>query len=37
MATTPVVTNIGVQDLAVKAALTGDREHIYHAVALDPH
>jgi len=29
-------TNIGVQDLAVKAALTGDREHIYHAVALDP-
>jgi alpha-galactosidase len=29
-------TNIGVQDLAVKAALSGDREHVYHAVALDP-
>jgi len=29
-------TNIGVQDLAVKAALTGDRDHVYHAVALDP-
>ena len=29
-------TNIGVQDLAVKAALTGDRQHVYHAVDLDP-
>jgi alpha-galactosidase len=29
-------TNIGVQSLAVKAALTGDRDHVYHAVALDP-
>lgn len=29
-------TNIGVQDLAVKAALTGEREHVYHAVMLDP-
>ena len=29
-------TNIGVQTLAVRAALTGDRENIYHAVALDP-
>jgi alpha-galactosidase len=29
-------TNIGVQTLAVQAALTGNREHVYHAVALDP-
>ncbi len=29
-------TNIGVQELAIEAALTGDREHIYHAVQLDP-
>ncbi|MHA7984466.1 alpha-galactosidase [Rathayibacter sp. CAU 1779] len=29
-------TNIGVQNLAVRAALTGDRENVYHAVALDP-
>jgi alpha-galactosidase len=29
-------TNIGVQTLAVEAALTGDRDHVYHAVALDP-
>ena len=29
-------TNIGVQDLAVRAALTGEREHVYHAVMLDP-
>ncbi len=29
-------TNINVQELAVEAALTGDREHVYHAVALDP-
>lgn len=29
-------TNIGVQTLAVRAALTGDRENVYHAVALDP-
>ena len=29
-------TNIGVQILAVKAALTGGRDHVYHAVALDP-
>jgi alpha-galactosidase len=29
-------TNINVQELAVEAALTGDREHIYHAIALDP-
>ncbi|WP_269523645.1 alpha-glucosidase/alpha-galactosidase [Coraliomargarita parva] len=31
------MTNINVQELAVKAALTGKREHIYHAVMLDPH
>jgi alpha-galactosidase/6-phospho-beta-glucosidase family protein len=30
-------TNINVQDLTVEAALTGKREHIYHAVMLDPH
>jgi alpha-galactosidase len=29
-------TNIGVQNLAVRAALTGDRENVYQAVALDP-
>ncbi|TXR57278.1 hypothetical protein FMM08_07040 [Quadrisphaera setariae] len=29
-------TNIGVQQLAVAAALTGDVEHVHHAVALDP-
>jgi alpha-galactosidase len=29
-------TNIGVQDLALRAALTGMREHVYHAVMLDP-
>ncbi|WP_432547155.1 alpha-galactosidase [Kineococcus sp. SYSU DK004] len=29
-------TNIGVQTLAVRAALTGDRENVHHAVALDP-
>ncbi len=30
-------TNVNVQTLAVEAALTGKREHIYHAAALDPH
>lgn len=29
-------TNINVQSLAVTAALTGNRDHIFHAVALDP-
>lgn len=29
-------TNINVQQLTVEAALTGKREHIYHAVMLDP-
>ena len=29
-------TNINVQRLAVEAARTGSREHVYHAVALDP-
>jgi alpha-galactosidase len=29
-------TNIGVQTLAVQAALTGSRENVFHAVALDP-
>jgi len=30
-------TNINVQSLAVEAALTGRRDHIYHAAMLDPH
>ena len=30
-------TNINVQTLTVEAALTKKREHIYHAVMLDPH
>jgi alpha-galactosidase len=32
-----IQTNINVQALAVEAALTGKREHIYHAAMLDPH
>ncbi len=31
------MTNVNVQQLTVQAALTGKREHIYHAVMLDPH
>lgn len=30
-------TNINVQELTIEAALTGNREHIYHAAFLDPH
>jgi hypothetical protein len=30
-------TNINVQALTVEAAVTGKREHIYHAAMLDPH
>jgi alpha-galactosidase len=30
-------TNINVQSLTVEAALTKKREHIYHAVMMDPH
>jgi alpha-galactosidase len=30
-------TNINVQSLVVEAALTGKREHIYHAAMVDPH
>jgi len=30
-------TNINVQELTVEAALTGKREHVYHAAMLDPH
>ena len=30
-------TNINVQSLTVEAALSGQREHIYHAAMLDPH
>ena len=32
-----MATNINVQALTVEAALTGKREHIYHAAMLDPH
>jgi alpha-galactosidase len=32
-----IQTNIGPQGLAVEAALTLKREHIYHAAMLDPH
>jgi len=30
-------TNINVQSLTVEAALTGKKEHVYHAAMLDPH
>lgn len=30
-------TNINVQTLSAEAALTGRREHVYHAALLDPH
>ena len=30
-------TNINVQELTIEAALTGNREHMYHAAFLDPH
>ncbi len=32
-----IQTNVNVQALTVEAALTGKREHIYHAATLDPH
>ena len=32
-----IQTNVNVQGLTVEAALTGQREHIYHAAMLDPH
>jgi alpha-galactosidase len=32
-----MTTNINVQRLTVEAALTGSREHVYHAAMLDPH
>jgi alpha-galactosidase len=32
-----IQTNVNVQALAVEAALTRKREHIYHAAMLDPH
>jgi alpha-galactosidase len=32
-----IQTNINVQRLTVEAAVTGKREHIYHAAMLDPH
>ena len=30
-------TNVNVQELTVEAALTGGRDHVYHAAMLDPH
>ena len=30
-------TNVNVQELTVEAALTENREHVYHAAMLDPH
>jgi alpha-galactosidase len=32
-----IQTNVNVQGLTVEAALTGNREHVYHAAMLDPH
>ncbi|HEV2473216.1 MAG TPA: alpha-glucosidase/alpha-galactosidase [Chthonomonadales bacterium] len=32
-----MMTNVNVQSLTVEAALTGMREHVYHAAMLDPH
>ena len=32
-----IMINVNVQQLAVEAALTGKREHVYHAAMLDPH
>jgi alpha-galactosidase len=32
-----MATNVNVQALTVEAALTGRREHVYHAAMLDPH
>jgi hypothetical protein len=32
-----IQSNVNVQALTVEAALTGKREHIYHAAKLDPH
>jgi len=32
-----IQTNVSVQELTVEAALTGNREHVYHAAMLDPH
>jgi alpha-galactosidase len=32
-----IQTNVNVQELTVEAALTGDRDHVYHAAMLDPH
>jgi alpha-galactosidase len=32
-----IMTNVNVQSLTVEAALSGKREHVYHAAMLDPH
>jgi alpha-galactosidase len=30
-------TNVNVQELTVRALMTENREHIYHAAMMDPH
>lgn len=30
-------TNVNVQELTVRAALTGNKDYVYHAAMLDPH
>ncbi len=32
-----MMTNVNVQSLTVEAALTGKKEHVYHAAMFDPH
>lgn len=32
-----IMTNVNVQSLTVQAALTGKKEHVYHAAMFDPH
>lgn len=32
-----IQTNVNVQSLTVEAALTGNRDHVYHAAMVDPH
>jgi alpha-galactosidase len=32
-----IQTNVNVQSLTVEAALSGNRQHVYHAALLDPH
>lgn len=32
-----ILSNVNVQELTVEAALTGRRDHVYHAAMMDPH